>query len=494
MIIKTNPDEIENYSIDASNFKGFCDAVYFPENAKEVSEILKECNGKKTPVTISGNGTGLTGARVPQGGIVLSTEKLNKIIEINKENNYVITEPGVVLSDLQKILKEKKMFYPPDPTEKNCFIGGTICTNASGEKTFKYGPTRNYVLEFEIILPDGDFLTLKRSENKAVNNYLKIKSNSGKLYEITLPEIKMPGTKNAAGYFIKPNMDAIDLFIGSEGTLGVITKVKLKTLPFPEEILSCVLFFDDENNALSFINKARDISFTTRKNNSKNTIDALALEFFENNSLKFLQDDYKNIPKNAKGAVWFEQEVISSNKEILFEQWLNLISEFNGNEETAWFAFSDSDKQKIQDFRHLIPAKVNEYISKNNFRKIGTDAAVPDDKFDEYFFYAKNEIEKEKINYVGFGHAGNSHIHINLLPKDEIEFAKSKIIYDKIVKKAISLRGTVSAEHGIGKLKTEYLLEMYGEKNIKSMAGIKKLFDPNWILGKGNIFSFELHS
>lgn len=492
MIIKTNPDEIENYIVDASNFKGFCDSVYFPESTEEVSEILREYNAKKIPVTISGNGTGLTGARVPQGGIVLSTEKLNKIIEINKENNFVVLQPGVVLSDLQKILTQKKMFYPPDPTEKNCFIGGTIGTNASGEKTFKYGPTRNYILELEIVLPGGNILTLKRSENKAVDNHLKIKSNSGKMYEINLPELKMPLVKNAAGYFIKNEMDAVDLFIGSEGTLGAITKAKLKTLPFPEEILSCVLFFDDEINALSFINKARNISFASRKNNIKNTIDALALEFFEENSLEFLYENYQNIPKNSKAAVWFEQEVNSSNREILLEQWINLIQEFNGNEETAWFAFSDNDKQKIQEFRHLIPAKVNEYISKNNFRKIGTDAAVPDDKFNEYYFYSKNEIEKENIKYVGFGHAGNSHIHINLLPKDEIQFTKSKIIYDKIVKKALSVNGTVSAEHGIGKLKKEYLLEMYGEKKIKGMAEIKKIFDPNWILGKGNIFNDEL--
>jgi D-lactate dehydrogenase (cytochrome) len=149
MIIKTEQDEIQNYLVDASNTRGFCDTVYIPESADEISAILIDANNKMQPVTISGNGTGLTGARVPQGGIVISTEKLNKIIEINTEEMYVIVEPGVILSDLRDTLLSKGVLYPPDPTEWNCFVGGTVATNASGAKTFKYGPTRNYVKEKE---------------------------------------------------------------------------------------------------------------------------------------------------------------------------------------------------------------------------------------------------------------------------------------------------------------------------------------------------------
>ncbi|MCH6574807.1 MAG: FAD-binding oxidoreductase, partial [Bacteroidetes bacterium] len=162
MIVKTQQDEIQNYLIDASNTKGFCEAVYIPQSVSEMTEIIKEANEKKHSVTISGNGTGLTGARVPKGGIVISTEKLNKIIEINLEEKFALVEPGVLLSELQDTVKQKGLLYAPDPTERNCFIGGTVATNASGARTFKYGPTRNYVEELEIILPDGDFLYLKR--------------------------------------------------------------------------------------------------------------------------------------------------------------------------------------------------------------------------------------------------------------------------------------------------------------------------------------------
>ncbi len=150
MIIKTEQDEIQNYLIDASNTKGFCEAVYIPENVSEMAGIIKEANEKKHSVTISGNGTGLTGARVPKGGIVISTEKLNKIIEINLEEKFALVEPGVLLSELQDAVNSKGLLYPPDPTERNCFVGGTVATNASGARTFKYGPTRNYVEELEI--------------------------------------------------------------------------------------------------------------------------------------------------------------------------------------------------------------------------------------------------------------------------------------------------------------------------------------------------------
>ncbi len=167
MIIKTNPDEFENFVIDASNFKGNCEAVYFPESVDEIVSIVKEANTNKTKVTIAGNGTGLTGARVPQNGIVIATDKLNKILEINSKEFYALIEPAVLLSDFQKELKKQNLFYPPDPTETNCYIGGTVATNASGAKTFKYGPTRDYVIGLQIVLPDGEVIDLETRKAKS---------------------------------------------------------------------------------------------------------------------------------------------------------------------------------------------------------------------------------------------------------------------------------------------------------------------------------------
>ena len=487
MIIKTEQDEIQNYLVDASNTKGFCEAVYIPENVSEIIEIVIEANKQKQPVTISGNGTGVTGARVPQGGIVISTEKLNRIIEINENEKFAIVEPAVLLSDLQDAVKSKGLLYPPDPTERSCFIGGTVATNASGAGTFKYGPTRNYVEELEIILPYGDMIELKRGEVCADNLSLALKTVGKKEIHLSLPGYKMPETKNASGYYCKPGMDAIDLFIGSEGTLGIITKIKLRLIYLPAKEISCVLFFNSEENALKFLTTARDESYKNRKLKAKNRIDATALELFDENALKFLMNDYPNIPANAKSAIWFEQ-VCNGNEDLLLGLWINLFSRFGGNEEEAWFALTEKDKERIIGFRHAISANVNEYVTRKNFRKLGTDVAVPDEKFLDLYYSIKNEVEKAKLDFVIYGHAGNSHLHLNMLPKTEEEFERGKVLYKSICSKAIKLGGTFSAEHGVGKNKTDLLLEMYGEENVNKMRMLKKTLDPNYILGIGNIF------
>jgi len=488
MIIKTNPDEFENYLVDASNFKGNCEAVYFPENSDEIVWIIKEANKNKFTVTTAGNRTGLTGACIPQNGIVIATDRLNKIIEINQKQFYALVEPAVLLSDFQKELKQHKLFYPPDPTETNCYIGGTAATNASGAKTFKYGPTRNYVIGLQIVLPDGEVIDLERGKQKANGYKLTLSTQAGKNINLNIPDYTFPKVKNASGYFVQKDMDAIDLFIGSEGTLGIITKIKLKLLPQPEDTISCVLFFEDERNALKFLEEARDISYQNKKSSINNNVNALALEFFDERALRFLSKDFSAIPDKAKAAIWFEQESTSDDFDSILEAWNFLMQTNNVNEETAWFAFSDADKEKIKDFRHAISWKVNDYIARNNFRKLGTDVAVPDKVFSEFYLTLQGWAKQSKIDFVAYGHFGNSHIHLNFLPKDDDEFNEAKKIYRQICEEAVRLGGTISAEHGIGKTKRDYLLMMYGETNIRKMAELKKSLDPNLILSIGNIF------
>jgi D-lactate dehydrogenase (cytochrome) len=487
MITKRNQEEIQNYLYDSSNYRGKCDAVYIPEDTSEIPGMLKEFNDKKIPVTISGGGTGLTGARVPQSGVVISTEKLNKILELNKEEKYLIVEPGVILTDLQNFLNEYNFIYPPDPTEETCFIGGTIATNASGEKTFKYGPTRNFVLELEITLANGEKLLLKREKTFAEVSRLTLFTENGTKYGLEIPDATRTDLKNASGYYCKNDMDAIDLFIGSEGTLGIITKAKLRIIDAPNKIMSCIIFFDKEKNALRFIDEARTESYKNRQENKHNLLDALALEFFDENSLEFLKEDFPKIPADAKAAVWFEQEMSKDNDDI-YKQWIKLISNSKGKEENSWFGISGKEKNEIELLRKSLPRKINEYIYRNNFRKLGTDTAVPSEKFESFYSLCKTEVKENSLEYVAFGHVGNSHIHLNMLPKSQEEFERAKKIYEVIVNKAIEMGGTFSAEHGVGKVKKDYLIKMYGKETVKKMAQIKNVLDPNWILGKGNIF------
>ncbi|HSL88103.1 MAG TPA: FAD-binding oxidoreductase [Ignavibacteriaceae bacterium] len=489
MLIKTDQEEIQNFLNDASNYKGNCEAVYFPENKEELKSILKEANLSKKKVTVSGNGTGLTGARVPQGGIVISTEKLNKIIEINTRNGYAIVEPAVLLTEFLSELKTSGYFYPPDPTEKNCFIGGTVATNASGAKTFKYGPTRSFVEELEVILPNGDELYLVRGKNPARDYVLNLSSVNANNYTLKLPQYKLPLTKNAAGYFTSSNADAIDLFVGSEGTLGIFTQVKLRIIPLPEKVISAVFFFTKEMDALKFIDDARIISYNARRNNLKDELDALALEFFDRNALKFLKSDFPNLPTDSEAAVWIEQEADTANEDKLLEKWTSILLAHNGNEASVWFATDDKERDKISEFRHAVSANVNEYISRNNFKKLGTDIAVPDDMFISFYIEIKQMAVYSKLNYLTYGHFGNSHIHLNILPKNPKEYEAGRKLYMDICDKAVAYNGTISAEHGVGKLKREYLERMIGKEVIGQMRELKKTLDPNYILCTGNIFN-----
>lgn len=489
MIIKTDPSEIQNFLSDASNFKGECEAVYFPENKEEVKSILKEANLLRKRVTVSGNGTGLTGARVPQNGIVISTEKLNRIIEINTTQGYAILEPAVLLSDFLEKLKEVGFFYPPDPTEKNCFIGGTVATNASGAKTFKYGPTRCFVEELEVILPTGDEIYLIRGKYIASDYILKLLTYEGSEFTLRLPEYELPLTKNASGYFSQRNIDAIDLFVGSEGTLGIFTKIKLRILPLPQNIISAIFFFKDNIDALEFIQEARNISYSTRKQNLINEPDALALEFFDSNSLEFLKPEYPNIPDEVKAAVWLEQEANISNEDLLLERWTSILLKHKGSEELVWFATDEKERFKISEFRHTVAAKVNEYITRNNFRKLGTDVAVPDNVFIKFHNEIKELAVQSGLKFLIYGHFGNSHIHLNILPKDQKEYETGRKLYLTICDLAVSYSGTISAEHGVGKMKHEYLERMLGKKVIDQMREVKRTLDPNYILGVNNIFS-----
>lgn len=481
MIIKKHLDEFETYLSDASNFKGNASAVYIPENETEIIELLKIFNETKTKVTISGNGTGLTGGRVPFDGVVISLERLNKIIEINENEKYVVVQPAVILKDLQEFVESKNLFYPPDPTERNCFIGATVATNSSGARSFKYGSTRNYVLSIKVLLPTGETIIVDRGKQKSVGFAATLITNRKNIISFTIPKFEMPKTKNAAGYFCKENMDLIDLFIGSEGTLGIFSEIKLKLIDLNEKVFSSIIFFENESDALNFIDESRSLSL-----NPSSLLDARGIEFFDHHTLNFLRNDFANVPDNSC-AVWVEQEILNNEEEIN-NAWVDLIRKHNASVDLVWIAFNKKEEERFKEFRHAIAWKVNEIVARRNLRKVGTDVSVPVDNFREFYAWMKNLVEQNSIEYVVYGHFGNCHPHLNMIPKDEKEFELSKKIYSIICQEAVSLKGTVSAEHGIGKAKKDYLLMMYGEKVICEMAKLKLVFDTNKILNIGNIF------
>lgn len=527
MLIKSNPDEIQSYLSDASYVReGRAERVVFPETAEEVSDVLMRATQERTPVTVSGAGTGTVAGRVPFGGIVLATDNLNKIRSLgrNTKGGTAVVEPGVRLADLQRFVESQGLFYPPDPTERGCFVGGNVATNASGARTFKYGPTRNYVERLKVSLATGEILDLRRGEFRAdAGNQFRIPLSARHTLEAKLPSYRMPAVrKNASGYYVEPGMDLVDLFIGSEGTLGVVTEIEVNLIPKPEAILGGIVFFDSQDHLLNFVDEARALSLTNRSTEinasklapliekalkvadrgsisqsapetdaSARTIDARALEYFDGESLNFLREKYESVPQRAVGAIFFEQELSSATEEVATSEWLSLLERHHALVDESWFATNEPDQNRLREFRHALPVLMNEWFARYRQRKISTDMAVPDSEFAGMLAFYEESLKASKLRYTIFGHIGDNHVHVNILPRDDREAALGREMYLLFVRRAVKVGGTISAEHGIGKLKREYLRELYGEEHVREMAALKRAFDPAGILGRGNIFGEE---
>ncbi len=510
MDVRTGPGQIRDYLSDESQlFKAEeekVEAIYFPETEEDVISILKKANEEKKPVSVSGAGTGITGSRVPmQGGLVVSMEKFLKIrprentetfqglageilFTVNCDEMSATVPPGMTLSDLARALTHD-LFYPPDPTEQSAQLGGTLATNASGAKSYNYGPTRDWVKAIRMVLADGEVLTLRRNRIFAdENGIINLESGNGQQYSISIPKYQMPALKNAAGLYSKPGMDAVDLFIGSEGIFGVITEVEIRLASKPRSPISDIAFFDSEEKAIAFVNELRQLREGV-----------LSIEFFNKTSLDFIRAEFKAIKELAAAAVFLELE----DSGELMGQLADMLDKYEYIED--WCALNRLDMQDLKEFRHALPDNVNSYLKQHRSYKLGTDFVVPPDRFPEMMRIYRETGEKfrashprDGVHYVIFGHIGDSHVHFNFLSQSEAEQATAKALYAELAKKAIEFGGTISGEHGVGKKRLTvdgreipYLELMYGKAGLQDIAGIKKVFDPNLILNVGNMLPVE---
>ncbi|HEY0077300.1 MAG TPA: FAD-binding oxidoreductase [Pyrinomonadaceae bacterium] len=511
MLIKSEQDEIQSFMSDASNLAGgHAAGVVFPESALEVAAVLGEASRERRPVTIAGAGTGLVGGRVPFGGIVVSTDRLRRIVEIAHEETgggRATVEAGVRLSEFQREVEAQGLFYPPDPTERSCYLGATVATNSSGARSFKYGATRRYVRRLKIALSTGDVLDLSRGQLRAdAEGLLRIPLAEGRgCIEARLPSYRMPQTrKHAAGYYVEPSVDAIDLFIGSEGTLGVVAEIEVALLDKPAGVLGGIVFFQSEEKLLAFVSAARRRSLETRAAKLRASaagerapdaemnpagLDARALEYFDAESLNFLREYYALVPVRASGAIFFEQEITDETEDELMSGWLALLEEHEAMLDDSWFGTNEHDRAGMREFRHRLPVLVNEWLSRHHQRKVSTDMAVPDEHFPSMLRFYKETLRASRLQYVIFGHVGDNHVHVNIMPRDEAESVAARELYQQFIRRAISFGGTISAEHGVGKLKRDYLRQLYGDRHLREMAALKRAFDPACILGRGNIFA-----
>ncbi|MCX7917030.1 MAG: FAD-binding oxidoreductase, partial [bacterium] len=370
MKIKENFEEIISYLEDSSNFRnGKAEKVFIPENEDEILNILEICRKNTIPLTISGGGTGTVAGRIPISGFILSTENLNKIIIIDKDNKIATLQAGVIVDDFLNEIEKIGLFYPPFPTERTAFIGGNVATNASGEYSFKFGPTRKYVKRVKMILTTGDILEIKRGETFEKDGFIDYG-----IFKVPLPSYRTPDVKCSAGYYSKDGMDAIDLIIGSEGTLGIITEVDVSLIdPLPDRFIM-ILFLKDEENIPQIIKEIKE---------RKEELEIFSLEFFDKKSLLFLKDDFNFIPEDTC-AIYIE----GTNDTEKMEKWIEIGEKINLVDTVIGEDFQNY--KKLIDFRHKLPENINSYFKKIKSVKIAVDAAVPENKFEEFYrFYRK---------------------------------------------------------------------------------------------------------
>ena len=415
-----------------------------PASEAELLELIAAA----TPITIVGARTGLTGGCVPQaGGWAVSLEKFQRL-EICP--GRAIVGPGVSLDTLQTAAARTGQFYAPDPTERTASIGGTIATNASGSRSFRYGSTRRHVLRLRVALMTGRVLDVRR----------------GDPIDFDVPALPLPATtKNTAGYPLAPGMDWIDLFTGSEGTLGIVIEADVQLLPAPADLLAGVVFFEDDAAALDAVDAWCDIQGLRM------------IEYFDANSLAFLRPRFEETPERAGAALLIEQE----NGDIDF--WAEHAPA------DGWFAASAQDRERFRRFRHTLPELVNDTMRRRGFLKLGSDYAVPLARNREMLAYYHATLRQHSLDYVIFGHIGDAHVHVNILPKSQAEFDAGQRLMLDFARHAVELGGTVSAEHGLGKRKAHLLELQYTPDQIESMQQVKRRLDPQWLLNRGNLFA-----
>lgn len=513
--IKPLTEEYVDYLRDESRKVGFGASISFPKSLEEISEIMKYCNEKEIPVTVQGSRTGVGAAAVPFGGHILNLERMKEIrlLEPDEKNPHeraVLVGPGVTLKEINEYVRiqtKDEYFLPPDPTETTASAGGMIACNSSGARTYLYGPVRNYVNRVKVVFADGRVKDIPRGFYHADGRTFDLEIE-GEARKVKLPFYNMPKVKNAAGYYIKSRMDLIDLFIGSEGTLGIVAEAELRLIPKPREIWGIVAFFrKEEQEGAGKRRTDRGVRFADRVRMQRSLINhVLSIEYFDEGSLNLLRERKKRapeelttppIPKEYGQAVFVE--VKGENREEVLERLQTLkacIEAVGGNPEDTWVAMNPVDFESFKQLRHATPECVNQRIDEIkkqgiNITKLGSDMSVRDDRLEEIVEVYRHDLDREGLDYVIFGHIGNNHLHVNILSRSEEEYARGKGLFLKWASRVSAWNGSVSAEHGIGKLKKEYLLKMYGAGFVDDMRKVKLVLDPKGILCRDNVFDWK---
>ena len=483
---------------------GRADSISFPHDEAGVVEVVRAIGAAGGAITTQGARTGIVGGAAPNGGHVLNLSRMKAIGNVLRDERtgeaYIIAQPGALLSEVREVVEKEGLIFPPDPTETTCSIGGMAACNASGAMSFFYGPTRNWVRALRVVLADGSVLSIRRGTNFAEGRSFRLVTEGGRVIEGALPSYSLPKVKSAAGYYAADNMDMIDLFIGMEGTLGIITEVELRLIPKPPAVAGLTIFPSDEESAIKMVRAVRGEAVDGLPSM---TVKPVAIEFFNHDALDLLRrmkasnDAFAEIPSigpHFHTAVYIEFHAESGEGiEEAMEPVMEAMVALDISDEDAWFADIERELAPIKAFRHAVPEAVNLLIDERRrscptLTKLSTDMSVTDSELESALRMYNEGLAESGLESVIFGHIGDNHVHVNILPNSIEDYEKGKALYLSWARRVVAMGGSISAEHGIGKIKAPMLELMYGEQGVSEMRSLKRLFDPEMMLNPGDLF------
>lgn len=462
----TSKDEaIEAYEQDVV-LKLTPQAVFRPSTKEELQRIIKTCNKYKVPYTPCGSQTSVTGGSVTDQGILISFEKMNKVLQDRPcdydENCRIISsQPGIILADFQREVEKIGYYYPPDPTSwEEVQLGGSVATNATGENSYHYGSTRNYIQALEIIDSQGEMKRLEREIDPRT----------------------LSRRKNFAGYEMSGK--DLDAWIGSEGSLGLIAEIEVLAIAKPAAFTSLFIFFEQEVEALAF---------TCSVNENREELNLRCLEIMDHAATELMREksDRFQIPPNCCTIYLKIEDLKEEHFESLMESYEESAQHGKNHFEGSLVASDHLELLEFRRLRHHIPATINEISARNKETgggKVSSDWWVPLPELQGQFQFLREELSRLPVKAIAFGHIGNGHPHVNLMPETADQKEAALEFTKACMRRAAQLGGGVCGEHGLGKIKTWALDIQWDEQEINSMRKMKEQWDPEYLASPGNLF------
>lgn len=513
----TNDSDMASFLEDAAHTPGgHTTAVALPTTEGEVVSALRHSK-RMLPV---GAQSSLTGGATPLGEAVLSLSRMNAIGAITADS--VRVEPGVAIETIEAALAARGLCYPPASTYRGASVGGSVATNAAGASTFKHGTTRLWVNALTVVLADGDVLEIERGAVHASDDgAFEIEGVDGRVARVVVPPYAMPEVpKCSAGYYAAPGMDLIDLFIGAEGTLGVVTSIELRLIPARPTLLGWMTCAS-ETQALAFVAQLRELSRRTWADRDPCGIDVAAIESLDRRSLALLREDgvdtreATQIPSDADTALLFQIELAPGTNDAQIAETLASADAPDGPDSALRRLVRLTSESDVLDrielvlpgdarrvaqlfaVREAVPEAVNRRIGAGQrahgpeVRKTAGDMIVPFSALGEMMTRYRDALGSRELDYAIWGHVSDGNLHVNVIPRSAAETRSGEEALLKLGASAIALGGSPLAEHGVGRnpIKQRLLRQLYGDSGVAAMRRVKAALDPEWKLAPGVVFT-----